>query len=234
VAFLQLTVVANSLNGTLDVATLNGTQVQTRHSSFSGTVSGQSVTLTFSEGLGTALNVSGAVNGEALVLNFPQTNGEIASTTFIPSNAAAYNSALADLQSQAGAAVARQSQAAAARSQAAAQASAAATARVAQWTAAHWETESSKAAVTSASACVLTVSYHDVRIFVATGGDSVCSAAPQYGWGAVHTYVAYDSVVCVGTVSGVTIAVTDSGGQYYGGIACRDVNAGAFPLTTVS
>ncbi|MHB8488858.1 MAG: hypothetical protein ACYDC4_06695 [Candidatus Dormibacteria bacterium] len=222
-AFVQLTVAGNSLSGTFDVATLNGTQVQTEHEALSGSESGQSVTLTFAGGLGTTTNVSGGISGDTLVLNIPQSTGQIASATFAPSDVNAYNDALSALQAQA-----------AAQSQAAVQASAAAASQLADWITAHWETPAEMAAVTSASACVLTVGSHDVRVFVAAGGGAVCAAAPQYGWSAVTTYAEHDSVICVGTVDGVTVAVTDSGGAYYGGIACQDIKAGSFPSTPVS
>jgi hypothetical protein len=109
--FIQLTVASTNLSGTLDVVELAGTTTTSQHDSFTGSETGQSVTLTFSQGFGSIVNISGASSNGALVLNFPQSDGSLNSTAFVPSTIAAYNTALVQLQGEA--ATAQASQAAA-------------------------------------------------------------------------------------------------------------------------
>jgi hypothetical protein len=93
-----------------------------------------------------------------------------------------------------------------------------------QWDNAYWGTQAAKA-------CILTVGTHDVRVFVGAGGAATCRGATSLGYTEVTTYIQTDSVLCLGTASpgGVTVAVADDGGDYYGGAICQDVNDGTFP-----
>lgn len=99
--------------------------------------------------------------------------------------------------------------------------------RVAQWSTAYWGTQAAKS-------CNLTVGYHDVRVFVSQGGGQVCTTASSFGYITVTTYIPSATVICVGTAGAVTVAVADTGGQYYGGIACQDIRAGTFPSVAQS
>ncbi|MDQ0030136.1 hypothetical protein [Arthrobacter bambusae] len=112
-AFIQLTVTGQSLSGTLDVAGLNGPDVKTQHGSFTGSENGQSLTLTFAQGLGFSTNMSGSVTNDGLTLNFPRSDGAIENMAFAPSDTGVYNAAVQQLQTSAN--DTRASQAAAAR-----------------------------------------------------------------------------------------------------------------------
>ena len=100
--YIQLTVNGTSLSGTLDDTSLANTTTGSTHGSFTGTESGSSLTLAFDEGLGVVTNISGSTDGSNLVLEFPQSNGALIATTFLPSNSAAYNVAVAALGQSAG------------------------------------------------------------------------------------------------------------------------------------
>jgi hypothetical protein len=91
-----------------------------------------------------------------------------------------------------------------------------------QWSNTNWATVAAKA-------CILTDGTHDVRVFVESGGSSVCSAAERLGYTVITTYVPGDTVLCVGSSSMVTVAVADDGGQILGDEICPEVNAGTFP-----
>lgn len=137
--YIQLTVSGTSLSGTLDDTSRVSTTTNSNHGSFTGTENGSSLTLAFDQGLGVVTNISGSVDGSNLILEFPQTSGTLITTTFVPSNSAAYDSAVAVLD---------QSAANAQASSAAAQASQQAAAQAAQQAAADQQ------AVDSASAAV--------------------------------------------------------------------------------
>jgi hypothetical protein len=179
--------------------------------------------LTFTGGLGGSSTLSGSITGGNLTLTVPQTSGQLVTETYAPSDSGSYNTAVAQLQDQA--------------NQAQAQATAAAQAAASlaqQWTSTNWQNDTERAAVASSSACVLTVTGHDVRVFVASGGTSICGSAGSVGWSSATDYLDTNYVTCVVSDGGVTVAVTDDGGQYYGGIACSDLKAGTFPSKSVS
>jgi hypothetical protein len=124
VDFFQLTINGSNASGTLTQAKLDSTQVSSHQYSCTGTVSGSNVTLSFPQGFGLVTNLSGEVRGSHLLLSIPQTDGTLASEDFAPSNSGAYNSAVADLQTRAAAALQQQQQAKDAAAQAAADAKA--------------------------------------------------------------------------------------------------------------
>ncbi len=90
------TIVHSSVTGDLDVSALSssGTSVRSRSISFTGTISGESLTLTF-EG---ATTLSGTVTPTRLTLDAPQSNGQINEITLVPSATSAYNAEVAALQ----------------------------------------------------------------------------------------------------------------------------------------
>lgn len=106
VEFLQLTVSGTSLRGTLNAGTLagSGDSVTTVQATVTGTISGESVTLTFSVGpswLGGQTSANGTIEGAQLVVTYTQGDGSLASVTFAPSTAKVYDGDLGQLQSQA-------------------------------------------------------------------------------------------------------------------------------------
>jgi hypothetical protein len=106
VAYLQLTVSASSVSGTLDAAGLNGSgdDVTSAQATVSGTLSGDHITLTFTVGpswLGGQTTLNGTVQGSDVVLTYTGTDGALVSMTFSPASTGDYNTALGKLQSQA-------------------------------------------------------------------------------------------------------------------------------------
>jgi hypothetical protein len=93
---------------------------------------------------------------------------------------------------------------------------------VSQWDNGYWATQARRS-------CILADGDHDVRVFIGSGGEGVCSAALNLGYQQVTTYLKSDSVICVGSVNGATVAVSDDGGEVYGRQICQDVDGGAFP-----
>lgn len=92
------------LTGTLDQVELSGpgqTEIETTHASFTGTVDGSSVVLTFPLGLGFMTSLSGSLSAGSMTLNLPQDSGIIATVTLTPSSRAAYNRAVEAVRSQA-------------------------------------------------------------------------------------------------------------------------------------
>lgn len=95
-AMVTWTIVHSSVSGNLDIAALSSssTSVNSRSLSFAGTISGESLTLTFK---GTT-TLSGTVTPTKLTLDLPQTNGQISVITLVPNSTAAYNAEVAALQ----------------------------------------------------------------------------------------------------------------------------------------
>src|SRR5690242_10522014 len=76
--FLQVTRNGNNLSGDLQsasISTSDPTTVTTFNASFTGTTDGNSVTLTFPQGLGFASSISGSYSGNNIDLSVPQTDG---------------------------------------------------------------------------------------------------------------------------------------------------------------
>ena len=121
VAFLQVTRNGNNLSGDLEDASISAsdpTKVSTVNASFTGTTDGNSITLTFQEGLGFATSMSGSYSGSDIDLSIPQPDGTLATATFSPSNTGTYNSAVQALQRKARQASAAQQEQQAAQQQA--------------------------------------------------------------------------------------------------------------------
>jgi hypothetical protein len=116
VVFLQWTQSGAGLNGTLTQAYTHGgdpTTLTHDSASFSGVLTGGSVTLNFSQGLGISGTWTGTFSGNTLTLSYPAADGTLSTLTFGPGSVADYNSAVAYLQAQAaGAAAANAAQAA--------------------------------------------------------------------------------------------------------------------------
>ncbi|MHB1721182.1 MAG: hypothetical protein ACYCS4_13985 [Acidimicrobiales bacterium] len=122
--FVQMTRNGSQLAGTVSgafISSSNPGQVETGHSSFTGIVSGSSVTLTFSNGLFGATNLTGTLNGSTLVLSGPGSGGSLVDFTFSASSVGAYNEAVAKLNKSAAAAYRKEQQQAAAAAAAQAQ-----------------------------------------------------------------------------------------------------------------
>lgn len=104
VAFLQVTRNGNSLSGNLEDASISPsdpTKVSSVNASFTGATDGNSITLTFQEGLGFATSMSGSYSGSDINLSIPQTDGTLVTARFSPSNTDTYNSAVQALQQKA-------------------------------------------------------------------------------------------------------------------------------------
>jgi hypothetical protein len=120
--FVQWTRNGSQLTGDLQQALIQGSgsqeQVSSQSAAFTGTISGSSVTLSLNQGLGDLTNLTGTLNGSDLDLGYPGQNGNVITIPMQPGGAAAYNSDLSRLQSQAGQANAQAAQAQAAQDQA--------------------------------------------------------------------------------------------------------------------
>jgi hypothetical protein len=117
---VQWTRTGGQLTGELQQALLEGSgaqeQVSSSSQAFTGTLSGNSVTLSLNQGLGSVSNLTGTLNGQQLDLNYPGQGGGIITIPMSPGGPSDFNSDLANLQSQAG-----QAQTTAAQQQAAQQ-----------------------------------------------------------------------------------------------------------------
>lgn len=104
-ALLQFTRAGQTIQGTLDVTTLEASSVDapfdhvaTDHSGFTGTIQGTSITLNFPQGLGFGATVSGSIDSARLALNFPDGAGSMAALTFTPGGVDKFNEGVAALQ----------------------------------------------------------------------------------------------------------------------------------------
>jgi len=105
VVFLQWTRSADTLTGALTQAyTAPGDPTALKHDSatFTGVLSGGSVTLNFPQGLGTSTTWSGTLNGDTLIMSFAAADGSLQTLTFTPGTVADYNTALAQVQAEVG------------------------------------------------------------------------------------------------------------------------------------
>ena len=124
VVFITWTQSAGQLSGELEQGTLHTDSgsgqesVATESDSFTGTVSGSSVTLTLSQGLGATSNLTGRLSGSQLDLNYPGQGGGVITLQMQAGTANDYNQDLSGLQSYAGQANAQVQQAQAAQQRA--------------------------------------------------------------------------------------------------------------------
>jgi hypothetical protein len=95
--FLQWTQTGQELSGSLTASIASGTRLQPEVYSFTGVVSGSSVSLTFSSLAVPAWN--GTLNANQLVLSYPASDGSLQTLTFTPGTVADYNQAVAQLVS---------------------------------------------------------------------------------------------------------------------------------------
>lgn len=100
--FLQVTDSDGSLSGSIESDGLpsGGTSVATSDFPITGSASGDSVTISFGQS-SSLTTTTGTFQGRDLVLSVPLPNGSLYALTFVPSNAGAYDTALAELQAKA-------------------------------------------------------------------------------------------------------------------------------------
>jgi hypothetical protein len=231
VAFLTWTRTDNALSGSL---TWVHTTPAAPHvpvvvtAAITGTINGQSVTLSLAPALTTSGTWTGYLDGERLTLSYTADDGSIATVALLPGTVNDYNSALGAFRADEQAAwLADQ---AAAASQAAADQAAAA----------------SQAAHVAATECSIRVVNFNAMIVV--HGDNArdeCAwfAAhvpqdpahtfgwdPSDAWGPIHQPIEvvdevakFGSVICSGSVNSFAVAVWDTGGAHYGTIACQSL-----------
>ena len=103
---VQWTRSSGQLSGELQQALLEGSgsteQVSTQSQAFTGTVSGNSVTLSLNQGLGSVSNLTGTLDGQQLDLNYPGQDGQVITIETAPGGPSDFNSDLANLQGEAG------------------------------------------------------------------------------------------------------------------------------------
>jgi len=126
---VQWTRTDGQLTGSLQQAMLEGEgsseQVSSQSESFTGTISGDSVTLSLNQGLGSVTNLTGTLDGQQLDLNYPGQGGGLITIQMAPGGPPDFNADLASLQGRAGEAQNQAAQAQAAQQQANSVASAA-------------------------------------------------------------------------------------------------------------
>ena len=103
---VQWTRSGGQLTGELQQALLDGSgsseQVSSQSEAFTGTISGNSVTLSLNAGLGSVTNLTGTLDGQQLDLNYPGQGGGVITIRMAPGGASDFNSDLTNLQGQAG------------------------------------------------------------------------------------------------------------------------------------
>jgi hypothetical protein len=102
--FMQWTRNGNDVSGSLVETNLNSSnssKTDNYNESFKGTVSGSSVTLTFSGVFGSSSNLSGTLQDTKLILSFPQKDGSIQTVTMNDGTIDQYNQDVSSLTSQA-------------------------------------------------------------------------------------------------------------------------------------
>jgi hypothetical protein len=102
-AFLQWTRTGSTLSGSLTMTSLGpgATAMSTSTASFTGTVDGDDVNLSFPQPFGSISNLAALIQGENVVLSVPQKDGTLKSWTFRPAAATLYNEAVTALKQQA-------------------------------------------------------------------------------------------------------------------------------------
>lgn len=102
--FMQWTRNGSNVSGSLvdtEIDSSNSSKTKNYNESFTGTVSGNSVTLTFSGGFGTSSNLSGMLQDSKIILSFPQSNGSIQTITMSDGTIEQYNQDVSKLTGQA-------------------------------------------------------------------------------------------------------------------------------------
>ena len=104
VVFLELTTSHGSLSGSAHVVRLSssGAHVAAATGSISGTISNNAVTIEDGSAVLTpsGSNISGAMQGSNLILEFPGNGGRLESITFTHASVSGYNTAVARLQKE--------------------------------------------------------------------------------------------------------------------------------------
>ena len=77
-------------------------QVSSQSDAFTGTISGNSVTLSLNQGLGSVTDLTGTLDGQQLDLNYPGQDGAVITIQMAPGGPSDFNADLSNLQSQAG------------------------------------------------------------------------------------------------------------------------------------
>ncbi|HTC70660.1 MAG TPA: hypothetical protein VK662_13910 [Acidothermaceae bacterium] len=121
VLFIDWTRVGNDVSGNMSVAGAEESQFGAQTVAMSGTISGNSITLTFPAGLGAITNATGELTAVSLTLNLPNNDGTIDAYEFTPGTIDAYNVAVQALQSGASATAQAQIEASASAAQLASQ-----------------------------------------------------------------------------------------------------------------
>lgn len=100
VKFIGWTTVGQQVSGTYHETIIlpAATNYTSNDFSFQGSISGQSVTLTFSQGFGST--ISGQLDGATLSLSFPLADGSIQTQVFHPGTTADYNAGVALVQQE--------------------------------------------------------------------------------------------------------------------------------------
>jgi len=110
--FIQWTRTANAVQGTLSevyTSLSDPTQAQSASHSFTGVISGSSVTLTLDSGD----NWNGTLNGSHVTLSYTSSDGSLQTFDFGPASVADYNAAVGNVQASSGQAQTKKAQAAA-------------------------------------------------------------------------------------------------------------------------
>ena len=89
------TATVNKLSGTAPTLTLSATTIP-----FTGTINGNSVSLTFGRPFGLTAHVRGKINGNILTLQLPQANGLIQVAGFTAGRLGTFNKEIATLRRQ--------------------------------------------------------------------------------------------------------------------------------------
>lgn len=102
---VQWTRSAGQLTGELQQALLDGSgsteQVSSQSEAFTGTISGNSVTLSLNQGLGSVTDLTGTLDGQQLDLNYPGQGGGVITIQMAPGGPPDFNADLSNLQGQA-------------------------------------------------------------------------------------------------------------------------------------
>lgn len=215
VAFLQGTRTGDAISGSItQVLVIDPAShlPQNEAIDFTGTMSGDSVTLTLVGGqtFGRSSYLTGHYRNGQLTLTYPAADGTIATIVFLPGTVSDYNAAVESFDS---------AQAALLQAQQRADAEAAASA----------------AAEAAGMSCSTRVAGHDA-IALVTGPESMTEClriASQVtfsdgsSWAAPQApsdgLPAGDTVVCGGLIGSLRVVIYDSGGQSYAGQACNAV-----------
>jgi hypothetical protein len=104
VVFIQWTRAGSSLSGSLQEAIRKergSNEVDSSSSAFTGTISGDGVTLTLNEGLGSTKALVGQLNANGFTMTFPGQEHALTSITFVPGVVSDYNHAVLEIEGRA-------------------------------------------------------------------------------------------------------------------------------------